>query len=204
MRTFRFITTTVTATAAALIVTGCSGSDTSHDSSHDSSHDTGHSTSSQTATDHNQADVTYAQGMTMHHQQAVEMSDIVLDKSGVDPDVTQLAKEIKKAQGPEITTMQGWLEDWGEDSGGHGEHGSDMSMDGMVSAEDITQLKQADGPTASKLFLDQMIEHHQGAVEMAEQHRKDGKDPEALTLSKTVITDQKAEIKDMRTMRAGL
>ena len=195
MRTFRFITTAATAAAAALIVSGCSASDTSHDTSH--------SASSQAAADFNQADVTYAQGMTMHHQQAVEMSDIVLGKSGVDPEVTQLAKDIKKAQGPEITTMEGWLEDWGQDSMDHGDHGS-MDGDGMVSAEDITALKQADGPAASRLFLTQMIEHHEGAVAMARQHRKDGKNPEALELSSTVITDQKAEIKEMRTMRAAL
>jgi uncharacterized protein (DUF305 family) len=77
-------------------------------------------------------------------------------------------------------------------------------MDGMVSAEDITALKQADGPAASTLFLTQMIEHHEGAVAMAQQHRKDGKNPEALKLSSTVITDQKAEITKMRTMRSGL
>lgn len=195
MRTFRFtITTAVTTTVAALIVTGCSASDDSHGTGHAAS-------SSQTAADFNQADATYAQGMTMHHQQAVEMSDIVLDKSDVVPAVTKLAKEIKKAQGPEITTMQGWLEDWGQ---GSMDHGSMDGMDGMVSAEDITALKQADGPAASTLFLDQMIEHHEGAVEMAQQHRKDGKNPEALKLSSKVIKDQKSEIKEMRRMRSAL
>nr|WP_257910407.1 DUF305 domain-containing protein [Janibacter limosus] len=142
--------------------------------------------------------------MTMHHQQAVEMSDIVLDKSGVDPEVTQLAKDIKKARGPEITTMQGWLDDWGRGSMDHESMNGMDGMDGMVSAEDITALKQADGPAASTLFLTQMIEHHEGAVAMAQQHRKDGKNPEALKLSSTVITDQKAEITKMRTMRSGL
>ena len=196
MRTIRFITTAATATAAALIVTGCSASDNPQDGQTASS--------SQTAADFNQADVTYAQGMTMHHQQAVEMSDIVLDKSGVDPEVTQLAKDIKKAQGPEITTMQGWLDDWGQGSIDHESMNGMDGMDGMVSAEDITALKQADGPAASTLFLTQMIEHHEGAVAMAQQHRKDGKNPEALKLSSTVITDQKAEITKMRTMRSGL
>ena len=196
MRTIRFITTAATATAAALIVTGCSASDNPQDGQTASS--------SQTAADFNQADVTYAQGMTMHHQQAVEMSDIVLDKSGVDPEVTQLAKDIKKAQGPEITTMQGWLDDWGQGSMDHESMNGMDGMDGMVSAEDITALKQADGPAASTLFLTQMIEHHEGAVAMAQQHRKDGKNPEALKLSSTVITDQKAEITKMRTMRSGL
>ena len=70
-------------------------------------------------------DVTYAEGMIMHHQQAVEMSDIILDKSGVDPDVVEMAKQIKQAQGPEIKEMQTWLEDWGQDDSGHDGHSGD-------------------------------------------------------------------------------
>lgn len=51
--------------------------------------------------------------MIPHHQQAIEMSDIVLAKQGVDPQVTDLAKQIKAAQGPEIEKLQGWLNQWG-------------------------------------------------------------------------------------------
>ena len=157
-----------TAAAATLIVSGCSqgsGSDDSHGGSE--------SGSSQASAQFNDADVTYAEGMIMHHQQAVEMSDIILDKSGVNPDVVEMAKQIKKAQGPEIKEMQTWLKDWGQDDSGHEGHGGDsgsgdeMSHDGMVSPEDIKKLKAADGEQASTLFLDQMIEHHQGAVKMA-------------------------------------
>ena len=79
-----------------------------------------------------------------------------------------------------------------------------MSHDGMVSPEDIKKLKAADGEQASTLFLDQMIEHHQGAVKMAKDHRQDGENPDAVELSKNVISDQNAEIKEMRTMRDSL
>ncbi|WP_068423119.1 DUF305 domain-containing protein [Janibacter terrae] len=197
MRKHTFITSLASAATAALVLTGCASSDEGPD--------TGTASSSSTTAQFNQADVTYAQGMTMHHQQAVEMSDIVLDKEGVDPDVEQLAREIKKAQGPEITTMEGWLKDWGHPM----DHGSGMPMegghmDGMVSEQDITRLEDSDGASASRLFLDQMIEHHEGAVDMAEQHRKDGKNPAALELSQDVITDQKAEITKMRKMRTAL
>ena len=58
---------------------------------------------------HNDADVMFAQHMIPHHQQAVEMSDIVLAKQGIDPRVTELATAIKAAQGPEIKQMQEWL-----------------------------------------------------------------------------------------------
>lgn len=106
--------------------------------------------------------------------------------------------------------MQTWLKDWGQDDSGHKGHGGDsgsgdeMSHDGMVSPEDIKKLKAADGEQASTLFLDQMIEHHQGAVKMAKDHRRDGENPDAVELSKNVISDQSAEIKEMRTMRDSL
>src|SRR5699024_924583 len=161
-----------------LIVSGCSQGSSSHDS-----HGGSESGSSQASAQFNDADVTYAEGMIMHHQQAVEMSDIILDKSGVNPDVVEMAKQIKKAQGPEI---------------------KEMSPEGMVSPEDIKKLKTADGEQASTLFLDQMIEHHQGAVKMATDHRQDGENPDAVELSKNVISDQNAEIKEMRTMRTSL
>jgi uncharacterized protein (DUF305 family) len=62
---------------------------------------------------HNQADMDFARMMIPHHQQAVEMSDIILAKQGVDPRVVDLATQIKDAQGPEIEKMQGWMKQWG-------------------------------------------------------------------------------------------
>lgn len=179
---------TALAAAAALALAGCSSDGSSHTDGHGSGTS---SSSSSSAEDFNQADVTYAQGMSMHHQQAVEMSDILLEKDDVDADVADLARQIRKAQGPEITKMQGWLEDWGHPME-HGGHGSDPSMDGdhmdgMVSSEDIAELQKADGPQASRLFLDQMIEHHEGAVDMAEKHLKAGKNAEALEIGRAHV-----------------
>lgn len=195
------IMTLATAGAAALVITGCSDdSGTSHEE-----HSAG---SSQAYEEVNQADVDYARGMIVHHEQAVEMSDIILDKSGVDPDVEALAQRIKKAQGPEIKEMETWLEDWGEDTTGHGGHGDsggdEEEHEGMLSPEDIDKLDEADGERGSTLFLDQMIEHHQGAVKMAQEHKKDGENSDAVELSTTIIKDQKAEIAEMREMRNSL
>ena len=63
--------------------------------------------------DFNMADSMFAMMMIPHHEQAVEMSDMLLAKQDIDPRVMSLAREIKAAQGPEITQMQGWLEAWG-------------------------------------------------------------------------------------------
>ena len=83
------------------------------------------------ASAHNDADVMFAQMMIPHHSQAVQMSDILLAKQGVDPKVVQLATEIKAAQAPEIAQMQGWLTSWGNPATAPMDHDS---MQGMVSA----------------------------------------------------------------------
>ncbi len=65
------------------------------------------------APDHNGADVMFVHHMIPHHQQAIEMSDIILAKPDIDPRVRDLATQIKAAQGPEIQQMQDWLAQWG-------------------------------------------------------------------------------------------
>jgi len=142
--------------------------------------------------------------MIVHHEQAIEMSDIIIAKDGVDPAVTQLALRIKEAQGPEIDRMNDWLEAWGasgSDMGGM-DHGD--SMGGMMSEEDMAALEAADGPTASSLFLEQMIEHHEGAVEMAEEQVENGQNGEAVELAQQIIEAQRAEIQEMQEMQKNL
>ncbi|KKI22260.1 MULTISPECIES: DUF305 domain-containing protein [unclassified Leucobacter] len=152
--------------------------------------------------DVNDADTMFVSMMIGHHQQAIEMSEIVLAKSGLDPRVRELAKRIKAAQAPEITRLQGWLSDWGmagadSSMGGH-------SMGGMLSTEQLDRLKAADGATASRLFLEQMIEHHEGAVEMAKPEVADGANAEVKRLAQSVIDDQSSEIAQMRELLASL
>ncbi|GAA2897130.1 DUF305 domain-containing protein [Microbacterium esteraromaticum] len=147
-----------------------------------------------------QADVAFAMNMIAHHQQAIEMSDVLLGTQGAAPEVAELAERIKAAQQPEIDTMTQWLTAWGEDpSMGGMDHG-----DGMMSPDDMAALEDADGPAASRLFLVQMIVHHEGAIEMAEQELADGKDARALELAQRVIDDQTAEIAEMRSMLDAL
>lgn len=182
------------------ISTGCSSSnEPEHPAGHSSSASaTAAPTTSTAAEAHSDADVMFAQHMIPHHQQAVEMSDMVLGKQGIDPRVTELANQIKAAQGPEIQLMQGWLTEWGTPAmppmSGHDMPG----MSGMMSESDMTALTDAQGVDASKLFLTQMISHHEGAITMAQNEIKDGQYPAAIELANSIVTAQQKEIDTMK------
>ncbi|MET3809599.1 DUF305 domain-containing protein [Arthrobacter sp. UYEF3] len=152
------------------------------------------------ASDHNPADTMFTQGMIPHHTQAVEMSDMMLTKKDIPASVTALATKIKAAQGPEIATMTGWLKSWNESatmSAGHG-------MDGMMGDDDLKKLNAAQGTEAARLFLQQMIAHHEGAVMMAKTEMTQGKNADAVRLSKDIAAAQEAEIQEMRKLLAAL
>lgn len=98
---------------------------------------------------------------------------MLLGKQGIDPQVTELANQIKPAQGPEIEQMQDWLNQWWTPpmpmpSGDMPGHGNMPTMSGMMSEQDMTALQNAQGVEASRLFLTQMITHREGAITMAQ------------------------------------
>jgi uncharacterized protein (DUF305 family) len=188
---------TTLVTAASLV--GCSDDDMSgmQHSPSASQSATASGTASESA-DFNEADVTFAQMMTPHHEQAVAMCDIILQKTGVDPKVTELANQIKAAQQPEIDTMAQWLTAWGKPPApGDMAHGD---SDGMMTAEDMADLESADGPTAQRLFLEQMIKHHEGAIMMARQEILQGKNAGAVDLARTIESTQKEEVSSMKSL----
>ena len=101
--------------------------------------------------------------------------------------------------------MQGWLTQWGTPSmppmSGHG----DMpGMSGIMSEQDMTALKDAQGVDASKLFLTQMITHHKGAITMAQSEIKDGQYPPAVEMARAIVTSQQQEIDTMNGILASL
>ena len=177
------------ALTAALVLSGCSGPTGGHESMP--------GMSAGDSAEANQADVMFAAMMIPHHEQAIEMSDVLLAKDDVDPEVAALAERIKAAQGPEIELMQGWLDDWGVD-------GMPSSMDhgGMMDGDDMDALEQASGAEASRLFLEQMIVHHEGAIDMAQTELADGENPDALALAEQIIDAQSTEIAEMQGMLA--
>ena len=157
--------------------------------------------SSSASASFNKADVSFATDMAGHHQQAVEMSQMLLDKSDIDPRVVTLAEEIKAAQGPEIKQMKSWLSDWGQKS----DSMSGMDMGGsMMSDADMNDLKSSTGLAASKLFLTQMTVHHKSALVMAKTEVDSGKNADAVTLAKNIISTQTTEITTMSDILASL
>ncbi|ANY23679.1 DUF305 domain-containing protein [Gordonia terrae] len=203
----------VVAAAAAVLTVVAACSDTTTE---DHSSMTGMGTSSTSAessaaatAEHNSADISFAQQMIPHHTQAIMMSDILLEKDNINPQVVSLAQQIKDAQQPEIEQMQSWLKQWGAPLEGQG-HNMDMdtsmapgaspmpSMMGMMSPEQMQQLRDAQGAEASRLFLTQMIEHHRGAIAMAKTEIQDGQSPEAIALARQIVTDQENEIARMQ------
>ncbi len=169
-------------------------------------------------TEHNKADVTFASDMIQHHAQALSMVDLTMDRD-LEPEVQELADSIRAAQSPEIETMSGWLQEWGEEvpstmrdhvNGGHEGHsddedssmsdsmeGMDHDMPGMMSAEDMDALENASDAEFSDMWLKMMIEHHEGAVEMSETEQDEGRFKPAVDLAGTIIESQTAEIDTM-------
>lgn len=160
--------------AVALLLSACSGSD-----------------------EPAEADVAFAQQMIPHHEQAVEMSAMV-DGAQASPEVEDLAARIAGAQGPEIETMTGWLEEWDVDP--DGSMGSMGSMEGMMSDDQMAQLDRSSGADFDRRWLTMMIAHHRGAVAMAETVLDEGEDPEVRELAQEIIDGQRAEITEMEAM----
>lgn len=180
--------------AALAVLAACGGNETSGD---DSSAGQGF----------NDADVQFATDMIPHHAQALSMVDLTVGKD-LSPEVEALAEEIRMAQTPEIEQMAAWLEKWGEpvpetsrDHAGH-DMGA-MDMPGMASMEDMAALENATGPEFEQMFLTMMIEHHQGAIEMAQTELEEGENSAAKKLAQDIITAQQREITQMQDLLPG-
>ncbi|MGW0944007.1 DUF305 domain-containing protein [Streptomyces sp. NPDC002623] len=195
------------AVTAAFTLAACgnddSGSDTSSGSGSSSA------SSSTAAGGHNEQDVSFAQGMIPHHRQALEMAKLAAGRAS-SAEVKDLASRVEKAQDPEIKTMSGWLTSWGEDvpttsdstagstsgmdhSGSSGSHG----MPGMMDGSDMAELEKASGADFDSMFLTMMVEHHEGAVDMAEVEKDKGEYGPATSMADDIVTAQTAEIAEM-------
>ncbi|HQZ35531.1 MAG TPA: DUF305 domain-containing protein [Ilumatobacteraceae bacterium] len=153
----------------------------------------------------NDADVTFAQGMIPHHEQAIEMADMALDPTtGSSDGVRDIATRIKAGQDPEVSMMTAWLESWGQPVQMDMSEGHDMSsMDGMMTTEEMDALDALTGPEFDTIWMQMMIRHHEGAIAMAQTVKAAGSSPDALALADLVILAQQAEIAEMNTLLAG-
>lgn len=173
--------------AAALVValvaglTGCGGDDPAEGT---------------TSGDHNAADVTFASEMVQHHAQALVMVDLTVGRE-LDPAFQRLTESIRDTQAPQIEVMADWLVGWGEEVPAtdrdhvNAEHGGDGAD------ADLQELEAAQGEEFRALWLERMIEHHEGAIEMAETEAAEGQDQGAIDLAETIISTQRAEIEQM-------
>ncbi|MEH0552169.1 DUF305 domain-containing protein [Streptomyces sp. B21-101] len=193
--------------AAALLLAACGGGDSSGGGG--STAAPGSTSSSAgagvTAAAHNAQDVSFAQGMIPHHRQALEMARLAAGRAS-SARVEDLASRIEKAQEPEIRTMSGWLTSWGEDvpessdSTAESMPGMDHSgsaMPGMMDGSDMAALAKASGKDFDSMFLAMMVDHHQGAVDMATTEKSEGVYAPATSLAGDIVAAQTAEIAEM-------
>ncbi len=166
------------------------------------------------------ADISFMQGMIMHHSQAVEMTDLLRTRSR-NKDLQALGKRISISQTDEIKSMKQWLEERGLPvtmENGHMDHMGDMKnmahmdhmkmdsmplMPGMLSPQQMKALEKASGPSFDHLFLTGMIQHHTGALVMVQDLFDTpgaGQDAALFDFATDVDNTQRAEIEIMRRM----
>lgn len=164
-------------------------------------------------TSYSPADVRFMQGMIVHHQQAVDMAALVEDRTN-NESITAVAGRIDKSQEDEMSFMREWLETRNEPvamammGGDHSAHGGmHHGMKGMASPDQMRALAAANGTEFDRLFLQLMIAHHQGAIDMVDElHGQSGSayDPVMFEFTNDVAGDQKTEIERMNAVLAEL
>ena len=193
------------AVLTALVVAGCGSDDTPAAAPSASTPGSpAASASAGVSAAHNDADVMFAQMMIPHHRQAIDMAKMAATRAA-DSAVKTLAARIQAAQDPEIQTMASWLTAWNA-AMPTGMPGMDMgdsskpSMPGAMSDAEMKKLDSTSGTAFDREFLTMMIKHHQGAIQMAQEEQKNGKNTEAVALAGKVVSDQTAEIGEIRRM----
>jgi len=148
--------------------------------------------------DYSANDVMFAQMMIPHHQQAVDISTIALQRS-TNQEVRNLAEKIRAEQTAEIVTMRSWLAKANQPETNNMNHmGS-----GMLSDADIRQLRVTSGVAFDALFMQDMMKHHQGAIQMTNP-ALESDSQEVRDFAKQLIQNQKTEITIMKQLLAIL
>jgi uncharacterized protein (DUF305 family) len=190
--------------SAAVVLAACGGGGADRAAGHGDAGSHGPTGTPSATGAHNPQDVTFAQGMIPHHRQALEMARLAGGRASSGA-VKDLAGRIEKAQDPEIRTMTGWLKTWGEDvppAGGGMDHSASghSGMPGMMGDEDMAALETLTGKAFDHQFLTLMVEHHEGAVEMARTEQSKGRYGPAKAMAGDIVTAQQAEIREMKQM----
>ena len=163
-----------------------------------------------------EADVKFLQGMIVHHEQAIVMSEMA-DQRTNNKTILDLARRIDVSQKDEISFMESWLKDRGEfqkvNHNGHHNHDHNsmmhnhLDMVGMATPKQLNDLSNSDSTDFDRLFLQLMITHHDGALEMVDELKKypgNTFDPILNEFVSDLVNDQGVEIERMNTILVGL
>ena len=206
-----FLNSQLTANDAPIILPGAPGEESKNLDAEDATNIAN--------TSYIEADVNFLQGMIVHHKQAILMSSMVGKRTN-NPTIVDLADRIDASQEDEISFMEGWLKDRGENVPEENEHSMmshhdmedhDMSMHldmvGMASPKQLKELENSKSTDFDRLFLQLMIAHHDGALEMVKDLKKfsgAAYDPILNEFVSDLVNDQGVEIERMNTIAVGL
>ncbi len=155
--------------------------------------------------DHNADDIAFARNMIPHHQQAVQMAQMVPTNT-TNPRVNALADQIITNEAPGIQAFRTFLMQWQDVEGRDSTStagGQDIPMAGMVEAATMSRLQSLTGPDFDRLWLTSMIDHHRGAVAMAQDEVAHGRNADVIYLARKIIATQQPEIDQMKQMLGG-
>jgi uncharacterized protein (DUF305 family) len=192
------IVAVIAALGIAAVVSSCS---TGEDHTQ---HAASPTTAVQTIAVHNADDIGFAQMMIPHHQQAIDLGAMAAVHT-TNQAVRILAAKIAGEQQPEVDAMKALLLQWDVDPNAMGEHSGHggAAMQGMVDDATMTKLRSLNGPQFDTLWLQAMINHHQGAIEMAKAEIANGKSVDLISMAKAMVTAQQSEINQMKQMLGG-
>ena len=147
-------------------------------------------------------EVGFARDMQVHHAQAVEMAEMVRDRTAND-EISFLATDIALTQQAQIGRMHGWLDVWGVPPTGLQPPMAwmgmpvDGMMPGMASSDELARLRDLEGPRADALFLRLIIDHHEAGIDMAQSVLERTDRREVVALASAMVEAQDAEIAAM-------
>lgn len=136
----------------------------------------------------------FIEGMIPHHQEAVDTANEVIERGGTTPEIKQLVEDIVVAQEAEIAEMKQWYQDWYGEV--YTDSGTYMPM--------MRELENLSGADIDRVFLEDMIGHHMGAIMMARSVQPYVEHDEIAELTQEIVSTQSAEIAQMRQMLQGL
>ncbi len=148
---------------------------------------------------HNDNDITFAENMIPHHQQAIDLAALVPDRSS-NPAVIKMAAAIAAQQEPEVNALRAMLVQWQVNSTGNSHHAMGQ---GMVDDATMARLKTLKGAEFDTLWLQSMIAHHQGAIEMAKAEITQGQDPDMIAMANNIVVVQQDEIGQLKQILGG-